>query len=161
MLVIVYYDYNDKSLLDNIWHLFEKMSTPACFKSIPICFVFVENYYRLLLWVVHERRSVWSNRGQLYGSKDEEACGRIEDSCMVQNSFRLYQVMSRLLFRIVIDTCKTYLFVNRKYNIISITGLFHVLILVPFFVESLVELRTKCIQLQIRIVSRFYNQDII
>ena len=92
---------------------------------------------------------------------NEEACGRIEDSCMVQNSIRLYLVMSILLFRIVIDTCKTYLFVNRKYNIISITGLFHVLILVPFFVESLVELRTKCIQLQIRIVSRFYNQDII
>jgi len=59
------------------------MSTPACFKSIPICFVFVETYYRLLVWVVHGRGSVWSNRGQLYGSKDEEACRRIEDSCMV------------------------------------------------------------------------------
>jgi len=115
---------------------------------------------RTVVWF-KRRGSLWSNRGQLFGSKDEEACGRIEDSCMVQNSIRLYQVMSRLLFRIVIDTCKTYLFVNRKYNIISITGLFHVLILVPFFVESLVELRTKCIQLQIRIVSRFYNQDII
>ena len=86
---------------------------------------------RTIVWF-KRRGSLWSNRGQLFGSKDDEACVRIEDSCMVQNSIRLYQVMSRLLFRIVIDTCKTYLFVNRKYNIISITGLFHILILVPF-----------------------------
>ena len=35
------------------------------------------------------RGSLWSNRGQLYGSKDDEVCGRIEDSCMVQKTREL------------------------------------------------------------------------
>jgi len=47
---------------------------------------------------------VWSNRGQVYGSKDEEACGRIEDSCMVQKTRkRVVELRTVVWFKIVSD----------------------------------------------------------
>ena len=42
---------------------------------------------RTVVWF-KRRGSLWSNRGQLYGSKDEEACGRTENSCMVQKTMK-------------------------------------------------------------------------
>ena len=48
------------------------------------------------------RGSVWSNRGQLYGSKDDEACGRTEDSCMVQKTIKLVvELRTVVWFKIV------------------------------------------------------------
>ena len=40
----------------------------------------------------------------MYGSKDEEACGRIEDSCMVQKTRkRVVELRTVVWFKIVSD----------------------------------------------------------